>query len=71
MLVVSKFSINLKTKIPEAEIENFLSRVAQPNRTSILGYVLNNALNSENPVAFINNQLDEFRRAKDPKRNAG
>ena len=24
VLVVSKFSINLKTKIPEAEIENFL-----------------------------------------------
>ena len=46
------------------QLENLLSRVAQPNRTYILGYVLNNALDSENPVAFINNQLDEFRRAK-------
>ena len=46
------------------QLENLLSRVAQPNRKFILGYVLNNALNSENPVAFINNQLDEFRRAK-------
>ena len=46
------------------QLENLLSRVAQPIRTSILGSVLNNTLNSENPIAFINNQLDEFRRAK-------
>ncbi|MGZ5511220.1 MAG: hypothetical protein ACXWFC_12235 [Nitrososphaeraceae archaeon] len=46
------------------QLENLLSRVAQSNRTAILGYVLNNALTSENPVAFINNQLEEFRRAK-------
>jgi hypothetical protein len=46
------------------QLENLLSRVAQPKRTPILGSVLNNALNSGNPIAFINNQLDEFRRAK-------
>ena len=46
------------------QLENLLSRVAQPIRTSILGSVLNMTLNSENPVAFINNQLHEFRRAK-------
>ncbi|HEX7141271.1 MAG TPA: hypothetical protein VF222_02210 [Nitrososphaeraceae archaeon] len=46
------------------QLENLLSHVAQPKRASILGPLLNMALNSENPVAFINNQLDEFRRAK-------
>ena len=43
------------------QLENLLSHLPQPKRASFLGPILNDALNSENPTAFINNQLDEFR----------
>ena len=46
------------------QLENLLSHVPQPNRAALLGPILTNALNSENPIAYINNQLDEFRKAK-------
>jgi hypothetical protein len=35
---------------------------------SILGSILNITLNSENPIAFINNQLEGFRKAKPSNR---
>ena len=46
------------------QLENLLSHLSQPDRSFLLGPILNMALNSENPIAFMNNQLDEFRRAK-------
>ena len=45
-------------------LENLLSHLSQPKRTSLLGPILKMALDSENPIAFMNNQLDEFRRSK-------
>jgi hypothetical protein len=46
------------------QLENILSHLSQPDRASLLGPILNMALNSENPIAFMNNQVDEFRRSK-------
>jgi hypothetical protein len=46
------------------QLENLLSHLSQPDRASLLGPILNMALNSENPIAFMNNQVDEFRRSK-------
>ena len=46
------------------QLENLLSHLPHPNRTSLVGSILNSALNSENPSSFINNQVEEFRRAK-------
>jgi hypothetical protein len=46
------------------QLENLLSHLSQPDRASLLGPILNMALDSENPIAFMNNQLDEFRRSK-------
>jgi hypothetical protein len=46
------------------QLENLLSHLSQPKRASILGPILKMALDSENPIAFMNNQLDEFRRSK-------
>ena len=66
---IIKIEILLNYKLDEIapqyqQLENLLSHVPQPNRAFILGPILNMALASENPIAFINNQLDEFRRAK-------
>lgn len=46
------------------QLENLLSHLPQSNRASILGPILNTALNDENPIAFINSQLEGFRRAR-------
>jgi hypothetical protein len=46
------------------QLENLLSHLSQPKRAFLLGPILNMALDSENPIAFMNNQLDEFRRSK-------
>jgi len=46
------------------QLENLISHLPHPNRTSLVGSILNTALNSENPSSFINNQVEEFRRAK-------
>ena len=46
------------------QLENLFSHLPRPKRTSIVGSILNTAINSENPNSFINNQVEEFRRAK-------
>ena len=34
------------------QLENLLSHLSHPNRTSLVGSILNSALNSENPEFF-------------------
>jgi uncharacterized protein YeeX (DUF496 family) len=46
------------------EIKNLLSHVPEPNKTQILGGIISNALVSDNPIRYINNQLKDLRKAK-------
>ena len=45
------------------QLENLLSHLPPSNRAFILGNILCMTLNDENPIAFINNQLEEFQKA--------
>jgi hypothetical protein len=46
------------------QLENLLAHVPEQYRRFFLGFILTRALLSENPVAFIQNQLEGFRKAK-------
>ena len=46
------------------EIKNLLSHVPEPKKTQILGGIISNALVSDNPIRYINNQLKDLRKAK-------
>jgi len=46
------------------EIKNLLSHLPEPTKTQIVGGLLCNALASDNPIRFINNQLKVIRKAK-------
>lgn len=46
------------------EIKNLLSHLPEPTKTQMIGGFLSNALISDNPIRFINNQLKDLRKAK-------
>jgi hypothetical protein len=46
------------------EIKNLLLHIPEPQKAQILGGLISNALFSDDPIRFINNQLKGFRKAR-------
>ena len=46
------------------EIGNLLSHVPEPKKTQILGSIISRTLYNDNPIRFINKELEDWRKAK-------